>query len=98
MEQGGIILIFPKGDRLLYVIRLHFRATNNMVEYEALINDLHIAAELGVQQFYICGDSELIVNQAMGESNCHDPCMAAYHREVRKLEEKFNSFELHRIL
>jgi ribonuclease HI len=33
-----------------------------MAEYEALINGLRIAAELGVHQFYICGDSELIVN------------------------------------
>jgi ribonuclease HI len=60
------------GDRLLYVIRLHFRATNNMVEYEALVNGLHIAAELGVQRLYIRGDSELVINQVMGESNCCD--------------------------
>jgi hypothetical protein len=40
---GGIVSISPKGDRLLYVIRLHFRATNNVVQYEPLIN-----AELGV--------------------------------------------------
>jgi hypothetical protein len=25
---GGVILISPKGDWLLYVIRLHFHATN----------------------------------------------------------------------
>jgi ribonuclease HI len=31
------VLISPKGDRLLYVIRLHFRATDVM-EYEAPIN------------------------------------------------------------
>jgi ribonuclease HI len=35
---GGVVLISRKGDRLLYVIRLHCRATNNVVEYEALIN------------------------------------------------------------
>jgi ribonuclease HI len=37
---GGIVLISPKGDRLSYVIRVHFCATNNMVEYEALVNGL----------------------------------------------------------
>jgi ribonuclease HI len=46
---GGIVLISPKGDRLLYVIRLHFRATNTVVEYEALVNGLRISAELGVK-------------------------------------------------
>jgi ribonuclease HI len=69
-----------------------------VAEYEALINGLLIAAKLGIQQLYIRGDSELVVNQFMGESNCRDPCMAAYRQEVRKLEEKFDSFELHHIL
>jgi hypothetical protein len=45
---GGVILISPKGDWLLYLIWLHFCVTNNMAEYEALINDLHIAVELWV--------------------------------------------------
>jgi ribonuclease HI len=45
---GGIILISPKGDRLLYVIQLYFCMTNNMVEYEALVNGLCITVELRV--------------------------------------------------
>jgi ribonuclease HI len=80
------------------MIRLHFRVTNNVVEYEALINGMRIIAELEVQRLYICGDSELIVSQVMGQSNCHDSRMAAYQQEVRKLEEKFDGFELHHIL
>jgi ribonuclease HI len=67
-----------------------------VVEYEALVNGLCITAKLGVQWLYIREDSELVVNQ--GESNCHDSCMAAYRQEVRKLEEKFDVFELHHIL
>jgi ribonuclease HI len=46
---GGVVLISPKGDRLLYVIRLHFCVTNNVVEHEALVNDLRITTKLGVQ-------------------------------------------------
>jgi ribonuclease HI len=46
--EGGVVLISPKGDRVHYMIRLHFRATNNVVEYEALINGLGIAIELRV--------------------------------------------------
>jgi hypothetical protein len=40
----------------------------------------------------------LVVNQVMGESNCHDSCMVTYCQEVRKLKEKFDGFELHHIL
>jgi ribonuclease HI len=95
---GGMVLISPKGDQLLYVILLHFCATNNVKEYEALINGLHITAKIGVQRLCICGDSELVVNQVKGDSNCRDSYMAAYRKEVRKLEEMFDGFKLHHIL
>ena len=42
-----VILISPDGSRLCYAIRLHFSASNNAAEYEALINGLRIAIELG---------------------------------------------------
>jgi ribonuclease HI len=57
--RGGVVLISPKGDQLLYVIRLHFRVTNNVAEYEALINGPCITTELDVQRLYICGGVEL---------------------------------------
>jgi ribonuclease HI len=31
-----------------YMVRIHFLASNNVAEYEALINGLHIAIELGI--------------------------------------------------
>jgi ribonuclease HI len=98
MIKCVVMLVSPKGDRLLYVVQLHFHATNNVAEYEALVNGLCIAAELGIKQFYIRGDSELIINQVMGDSNYHDSRMVTYRQEVRRLEDKFNGFELHHIL
>jgi hypothetical protein len=41
-------LIYHKEDRLLYIIHLHFCAINNVAEYDALVNGLCIATELGV--------------------------------------------------
>jgi ribonuclease HI len=92
------VLISPKGDRLLYVIQLHFRVTNNTVEYKALVNGLRITTELDVQRLYICGGAELVIDQVMGESNYCDSRMAAYRQEVKKLEEKFDGFKLYHIL
>jgi hypothetical protein len=34
----GVVLIPPKGDALKYAIQLEFPATNNIVEYEGLVN------------------------------------------------------------
>jgi len=42
-----VVLISLNGSKLCYTIRLHFSASNNAVEYEALINGLRIAIELG---------------------------------------------------
>ena len=42
-----VVLISLDGSRLYYAIHLHFSASNNAAEYEALINGLRIAIELG---------------------------------------------------
>ena len=44
---AGVVLISPNRSRLRYVIHLHFLASNNIIEYESLINGLRIAIELG---------------------------------------------------
>ena len=75
---AGVVLISLDRSRLCYAIRLHFSASNNTVEYEALINGLCITVELGATWLYIRGDSELVINQVMKESSCKSPLMAAY--------------------
>ena len=46
-SRARVVMISPDGSRLRYTICLHFLASNNTVEYEALINGLHITIELG---------------------------------------------------
>jgi hypothetical protein len=46
--DAGLLFISPLGVHMCYVIRLHFAASNNVAEYEALVNGLRIAIELGV--------------------------------------------------
>jgi len=88
-SRAGVVLISPDGSRLCYAIRLHFSASNNTVEYEALINGLCITIELGATRLYVHNDSELVVNQVMKESSCKSILMAAYCHKVSKLEDKF---------
>ena len=47
---AGLLFISPLGEHMRYVIRLHFPASNNMAEYEALLSGLRIAIELGVKR------------------------------------------------
>ena len=44
--MARVVLISPNGSRLRYAICLHFSASNNATEYEALINGLRITIEL----------------------------------------------------
>jgi hypothetical protein len=79
------------------VLRLHFPASNNVAEYEALVNGLRIAIELGVRRLDARGDSQLVIDQVMKNSHCRDPKMEAYYDEVRRLEDKFYGLELNHI-
>ena len=53
----GLLFISPLGVHMRYMIRLHFAASNNVAEYEALVNGLQIAIELGVRRLNVQGDS-----------------------------------------
>jgi ribonuclease HI len=94
---AGLLFISPLGKHLRYVLRLHFPASNNVAEYEALVNGLRIAIELGVRRLDARGDLQLIIDQVMKNSHCHDPNMEAYCDEVRRLEDKFYGLELNHI-
>jgi hypothetical protein len=79
------------------VLRLHFPASNNVAEYEALVNGLRIAIELGVRRLDARGDSQLVIDQVMKNSHCHDPKMEAYCDEVWRLEDKVYGLELNHV-
>jgi ribonuclease HI len=51
MKKGasvGLVFVSPHGVHMKYMVRLHFSGSNNVVEYEALINGLRIAIELRI--------------------------------------------------
>jgi hypothetical protein len=51
-KQGagaGALLLTPTGEQFKYMVHLEFKATNNMVEYEALIFRLNTTLSLGVR-------------------------------------------------
>jgi ribonuclease HI/transposase InsO family protein len=94
---AGLLFISPLGKHLRYVLRLHFTASNNVAKYEALVNGLRIAIELGVRRLDARGDSQLAIDQVMKNSHCRDLKMEAYCDEVRRLEDKFYGLELNHI-
>jgi ribonuclease HI len=52
---AGLLFILPLGTHMRYVIRLHFATSNNVAEYEALVNGLRFAidSELDTSMFVV---------------------------------------------
>jgi ribonuclease HI len=94
---AGLLFISPLRKHLRYVLRLHFLASNNVAEYEALVNGLRIAIELGVWRLDAHGDSQLVIDQVMKNSHCRDRKMETYCDKVWRLEDKFYGLELNHI-
>ena len=94
---AGVVLVSPRGDKLRYVLQIHFDSSNNEAEYEALLYGLRMAISLSVRRLMVYGDSDLVVNQVMKEWDVRSPAMIGYCNAVRKLENKFEGLELHHI-
>jgi len=58
-----ILFVSPNKDKLCYILRILFPASNNVAEYEACLHGIRLAIELGVKRLYVHGDSALVINQ-----------------------------------
>lgn len=54
---AGVVLISPTGERLSYMLWIHFSASHNVAEYEALLHGLRIAISLEIRRLIVRGDS-----------------------------------------
>nr|XP_027093651.1 uncharacterized protein LOC113714052 [Coffea arabica] len=94
---AGLLLEGPQGEVCSYALRFGFPATNNEVEYEALIAGLQLARRLGAQQIHVRSDSQLVVRQVLGEYEAKEKTMQRYLSKVHQLIAYFESFEIQRI-
>jgi ribonuclease HI len=92
---AGVLFISPHGDHLKYVLQIHYKASNNGAEYEALIHGLCIAVSLGIKRLIAYGNSKVIIDQVNKACDMRKDLMDAYCAEVRKLEAHFKGLEFH---
>jgi ribonuclease HI len=94
---AGVLLISPKGEQLNYVLQIHYKASNNEAEYEALIHGLRIAVSLGIKRLLAFRDSKVVIEQVNKEWDCVKDTMNAYCAEIRKLKGHFEGIEFQHI-
>ncbi|MCS7095076.1 MAG: ribonuclease HI family protein [Thaumarchaeota archaeon] len=73
------------------------RATNNVAEYEALLQGLRRCLELRCKRVTVFTDSELLAKQLKGEYRVRSPTLQRLHGEVRALIERFEAFEVRHV-
>lgn len=70
-------------------IRLEGEFTNNQAKYKALIQGLMILKNLEVKFLKILGDSQLVINQALGDYKCLSLTLIPYKDKVEQLLKTF---------
>ena len=66
-------------------IRFDFTASNNEAEYEALLAGLRLAKDMNIKVLDIYSDSQLVVNQVLGEYQARGLKMVAYLNKTKDL-------------
>ena len=75
----------PDDFHVACALRFNFKASNNEAEYEALIAGLRMAQTLKIQKLVIHSDSQLVVNQVLGDFEAREPRMIRYLEVVKTL-------------
>ncbi|XP_023882726.1 uncharacterized protein LOC111995068 [Quercus suber] len=93
----GLVLISPERIMIEKSLRLGFSATNNEVEYEALLEGMIMVQKMGGKAVELFSDSRLVVGQVQGELEARDPRMQEYLNQVRHLQSRFEYFNLSQV-
>ena len=84
-----MMLISPEGHKIYCAIRIGFQASNNEVEYKALIAGLQLAKKLQACNLKIHSDSQLVVNQVNNVYQARGDRMTTYLEKAKELMRTF---------
>ena len=79
----GLVLISLEKVVIEKSLRLDFSATNNKVEYEALLEGMAMVQRMGGKSIKLFSNSRLVVGQVRGEFEAKDERMQGYLNQVK---------------
>nr|GEU80968.1 reverse transcriptase domain-containing protein [Tanacetum cinerariifolium] len=92
-----LILTNLEGVEFTYALRFQFAASNNEVEYEALVAGLRIATQIGVKNVQVNVDFKLVANQVLGAYVAKEDNMIKYLEIVKGLVSGFNTLSISQV-
>jgi ribonuclease HI len=96
-QGAGCAVVSPTGVYIDLSIRLEFACTNNQVEYESLMHGLEFLRDLGARDADMFGDSNLIMQQIRGDSQCLDRVLNSYQDKCLDIIKLFDTFSIKHI-
>ncbi|KAL0444710.1 UNVERIFIED_CONTAM: hypothetical protein Slati_2193700 [Sesamum latifolium] len=91
---AGIVITTPQGEDLEFAIKFDFKASNNEVEYEALVIGMRMVHEAGARHLLTYSDSQLVVKQVEGTYEAKEESMIQYLQQIIDLKSKFHHFQI----
>ncbi|KAL0451503.1 UNVERIFIED_CONTAM: hypothetical protein Slati_1128400, partial [Sesamum latifolium] len=83
---GAVLTTDPKADELEYALRFNFKASNNEIEYEALIAGIRLALDTGARNLIAYPNSQLVTNQVGGTYEVKEDRMKEYLQEISEIK------------
>jgi ribonuclease HI len=93
----GVVLEAPDGEVVAEVAKGIGHATNNVAEYQALLEGLELAAGQGVRELDVFSDSLLMVEQMKGRYKVKNPGLQPLHARARRLVGSFDRVRFHAV-
>ncbi|XP_021816121.1 uncharacterized protein LOC110758551 [Prunus avium] len=87
---AGVVIESPQGQRWQFAFQLNFKCTNNQAEYEALIIGLEILKEMKATRVLVYSDSQLVINQLIGEYQCTSENLTMYYVTALNTADDFS--------
>ncbi len=74
------------------------KTTNNVAEYEGLLEALRTATDEGATELEIVSDSELLVKQMLGVYRVKHPNLQPLHEQAKQMARRFRRFSIRHTL
>lgn len=94
MVQDLVVLVNPDGEKTMLACRLEFDCTNNIVEYEALVQGLQKAISLDVKYLKVFHDSDIFIKQVRNSIHCVSNYLKHYQYLIQYLSSHFTVFNI----
>lgn len=91
---SGAVIVAPDGSVLCEAGSYLGIATNNVAEWNGLVEGLVEARRLKIDRLAVRLDSELVVKQLTGEYRVKHPALQPFHAQAKKLMREFSFIDL----